>query len=219
MNTAYRIWSVISSISNLNRSSSSLSLFCHVPLKRDQWDWDWRLRLNDTPDAIGCTVTRSNQWQKKKTYSCIPSHGAIPPKKILGCGFSTPYTLFGLICTINSELNHFPSKSNVSDLGSISASLSGRVRYPLDSKRIFVQTNMNISYCHVAHVRTSHSHATHMHIVHETWHCARCHKCDMQTRMCNKCHELTMPLNQYLSRTYNSTRGVGCLKLQGGEDP
>ena len=32
--TPYCIWSVISSISNLNQESSSLGLFCHVPLKR-----------------------------------------------------------------------------------------------------------------------------------------------------------------------------------------
>jgi len=42
--TACCIWSVISSISNLNRWSSSLGHFCHGPLKRDQWNWDWRLR-------------------------------------------------------------------------------------------------------------------------------------------------------------------------------
>jgi len=30
---------------------SSLRLFCHVPLKRDQSDWDWRIRLNDIPNA------------------------------------------------------------------------------------------------------------------------------------------------------------------------
>jgi len=53
--TACRIWSVISTISNLNPWSSSLGLFCHVPLKRNQQDWDWRLRFNDTPSAIGYT--------------------------------------------------------------------------------------------------------------------------------------------------------------------
>jgi len=53
--TAYCIWSVISSFPNLNRWSSSLGLFYHVRLKRDQGDWNWRLRLNDTPNAIGCT--------------------------------------------------------------------------------------------------------------------------------------------------------------------
>jgi len=52
--TAYCIWSIISSISNLIRCSTSLGLFGHVPLKRDQGDWDWRLGLNDTPNAIGC---------------------------------------------------------------------------------------------------------------------------------------------------------------------
>jgi len=55
--TASCIWSVISSISELNRCSSSLGLFCHVPLERVQGDWDWRLRLEieikDTPNAIG----------------------------------------------------------------------------------------------------------------------------------------------------------------------
>ena len=35
---AYCIWSVVSSFSDLNRWSSSLGLFCHVPLKRDQGD-------------------------------------------------------------------------------------------------------------------------------------------------------------------------------------
>ena len=52
--TAYCIWSVISSMSNVNRDSSSLGLFCHGPLKRDQGDWDWTLKLNHTPNAIGC---------------------------------------------------------------------------------------------------------------------------------------------------------------------
>jgi len=59
--TAYRIWSDISSISHLNRESSSLGLFCHVPLKRDQGDWDWRLRWNVTPNAIGCNTSREDQ--------------------------------------------------------------------------------------------------------------------------------------------------------------
>jgi len=36
--TAFCIWSVISSISNCNRCSSSVCLFCHVLLKRDQGD-------------------------------------------------------------------------------------------------------------------------------------------------------------------------------------
>jgi len=60
--TAYCIWSDISSFSNLNRWSSSPGLFCHVPLKRDQGEWDWRLRLNDSPNAIGCTREPSIDW-------------------------------------------------------------------------------------------------------------------------------------------------------------
>jgi len=54
--TGYCIWSVVSPISQLNQCSSSLPLFCHILLKRDQFDWDSRLRLNDTPIAIGCTL-------------------------------------------------------------------------------------------------------------------------------------------------------------------
>jgi len=54
-NTAYCIWMVICSFSNLNWWSSSLGLFYHVPLKRDYEDWDSRLRLNDPPNAIAYT--------------------------------------------------------------------------------------------------------------------------------------------------------------------
>jgi len=50
------IWADISSFSILNRWSSSPGPFYHVLLKRDQIDWDWRLRLNVTPNAIGCTT-------------------------------------------------------------------------------------------------------------------------------------------------------------------
>ena len=72
-NTAYCIWSVISSISNLNRESNSLGLFCHVPLKRDQGDWDWRLSLNDTPNAIGCTRCRSWPCHSRRPLASIQS--------------------------------------------------------------------------------------------------------------------------------------------------
>jgi len=34
--------------------SISLVSLCHVPLTRDHWDWDWRLRLDNTPNTIGC---------------------------------------------------------------------------------------------------------------------------------------------------------------------
>ena len=39
-------------ISNLNQSSRSLGLLCHVLFTKDKWDWNWRLRLNDIPNAI-----------------------------------------------------------------------------------------------------------------------------------------------------------------------
>jgi len=70
------IWSVISSFSNLNRWSSSPGLFYHVPLKRDQRNWDWRLRLNDTPNAIGCNMLCDNilycvcQYYQHDSFIC-----------------------------------------------------------------------------------------------------------------------------------------------------
>ena len=67
--TAYCMWSVISSFSNLNRRSSSLGLFCHVPLKRDQGDWQQRLWLKDTPNAIGCTSNQSSGPCEVAQYS------------------------------------------------------------------------------------------------------------------------------------------------------
>jgi len=66
------IWSVIPSISNRNRSSSFLGLFCHVPLKRDQGDWDWRLRLSDTPNAIVCTSIWMRSHMNEIPYECDP---------------------------------------------------------------------------------------------------------------------------------------------------
>jgi len=48
-------------------------------------------------------------------------HLTSPHKKILGCGFSTPYTLFCFACTIHSGLNYFPIFTNVSEPGWISA--------------------------------------------------------------------------------------------------
>ena len=85
--TACCIWSVISSISNLNRLSRSLGLFCHVPLKRNLFDWDGRLRY----DAIlhiqlaVCDVTlwmwcwvRCGTWYPAKwayvSEKCANSH-------------------------------------------------------------------------------------------------------------------------------------------------
>ena len=46
---------------------------------------------------------------------------ATPPKKLLGSGVSTPYTLFCLICTINSELMYSPIFAHLSESKLISA--------------------------------------------------------------------------------------------------
>ena len=69
-----------------------------------------------------------------------------PPKRLLGSGFSTPCTAFCLICTINSELTSCLICTHLSELGLISADFSGRVRHPLDSRKLFVRaySHMNI---------------------------------------------------------------------------
>ena len=39
--------------------------------KETKWDWDWRLRLNDIPNAIGCTCVCKHDlsWMKGKRYA------------------------------------------------------------------------------------------------------------------------------------------------------
>ena len=65
-----------------------------------------------------------------------------PPKNLLGSGFSTPYTPFCLICTMSSELTCI---SHVHPFwvsrGWYPLGFSGRVRHPLDSKKLFVRVN------------------------------------------------------------------------------
>jgi len=81
--TAYCIWSVISSFSNLHRWSSPVGIFYHphthththtythhVPLNRDQGDWDWRLRLYDNPNAIGCIWKETYTYMKWDLHIC-----------------------------------------------------------------------------------------------------------------------------------------------------
>jgi len=60
--TTYCIWSVISSISNLNGWSDALGLFYHVPLKRD---------LEDRSQRI---VTHCNRLQHTATHCTILQH-------------------------------------------------------------------------------------------------------------------------------------------------
>jgi len=132
INTAHRIWSVISWISNLNRSSRSLlpgsvenrlmntheytwippisfgvsffqsrisinHLVLWVSFATFRWketneiefgDWD----LNDTPNAMGCDITRSNhshpktKKQKKNTHAYHRTELS-RPRRFLDAGF------------------------------------------------------------------------------------------------------------------------------------
>ena len=80
--TAYCIWSVISSFSFLNRWSSSLGFCYHVPLNRDQSDWDWGIRLNDTPNAIGCNMIWLNLIQLQRAQTDVKWDPKIDVKRI-----------------------------------------------------------------------------------------------------------------------------------------
>ena len=67
---AYCIWSVISQISKLNRFCTSPRLFCHIPLKQDQFDWDWRMVHIRNMNQVSRTwrvyigdVTYSYRWR------------------------------------------------------------------------------------------------------------------------------------------------------------
>ena len=51
---SYCIWSVVSQILKLNRSSICLRLFCHESLNSDQLDWDWNTRLNEVEGHFIC---------------------------------------------------------------------------------------------------------------------------------------------------------------------
>jgi len=59
-----------------------------------------------------------------KSHTCMFTYDTqhkTKPKKLLGCGVSTPYILLCLICTITSELMYCPIFSNLSEPGSIFA--------------------------------------------------------------------------------------------------
>jgi len=45
---------------------------------------------------------------EKSKFANITSWSGFPPKQLLGGVILTPYPVFGLICTIDSELKLFP---------------------------------------------------------------------------------------------------------------
>ena len=88
------------------------------------------------PAALGCSDLVISHF-----HLCDITH-YMPPKKLVGCGFLTPYTLFCLICTIRCELKYFLIFTHLSERGWISAGFHGRVRHPLDSKKKIVRCDM-----------------------------------------------------------------------------
>jgi len=81
-------------------------------------------------DRLVDTINQSNLCTSHELCVCVtncelpavfPSDRRVPPKKPLGCRVSTPYTLFCLICSINSELNDSAIFTHLSEPGLISA--------------------------------------------------------------------------------------------------
>jgi len=87
--------------------------------------------VNALMNGNACIIENSYKWQ----YEC--QNTVMPPKKLLGGGFSTPYPVFSLICTIHSEITIFPDlyRSHVIRGRCVLVS-SGWVRHPLDSKKL-----------------------------------------------------------------------------------
>jgi len=75
--------------------------------------------------------------KRKNICFSLPSNNL--PKKLLGCGVSTPVLVFCLMCTINSELTYIPICNYWVRRGGYPLVFSGRVRHPLDSRKLFVQ--------------------------------------------------------------------------------
>ena len=74
------------------------------------------LRMSDTCSTSFPTGRPSVCLSRNVSDMC-----SRPPKKLLGSGFSTPFTFFCMICTINSELKYFPIFTNLSEPRSMSA--------------------------------------------------------------------------------------------------
>ena len=67
--TSYSIWCHFF-VSNLNRWSGSVGLFCHVPFARNQRDCDQRLKLNYTPNVID--YTRQSLPERETSNRNVP---------------------------------------------------------------------------------------------------------------------------------------------------
>jgi len=105
-----QIWT--SHVMDMNATHVNMTEFCHTYECGGPMSHIW-MRASAFMLHIwmrGPHVTHMNAGLRiHVTYmNAGPLHYIIPPKKLLGGGFSTPYTRFCLICTINSELTHFP---------------------------------------------------------------------------------------------------------------
>jgi len=82
-------------------------------------------------------VSQSPSWRVMTRQKKLDSF--IPPTNYFGCGFSAPYTLFCLICDMNSKYTTFQFPPIWVSRGRYPLVFSGQVRYPLGSKKLFVR--------------------------------------------------------------------------------
>jgi len=117
-----------------------------------------------------CRVSESLKYSNACCRMYIFSHPIlmhfILPKKLLGCGVSTPYTFFGLICTINSKLKCFPIFIHLSKPG---LTLTGFQEAFCADKYIFSHPTHLILICDVTHSRVLHGSCSNL-----TWSMLKC---------------------------------------------
>jgi len=72
----------------------------------------------------------------------------VPPQKLFGSGFSTPYTPFCLMCTISSELKYILGFTHLSEPGLISAGLHWTGSTPAGFQESFRAVSLN--FCNLS---------------------------------------------------------------------
>jgi len=114
--------------------------------KLSVWFTNYGLLAVFPADGLVDTIIQSKLCMNHELYVCVtnckipavfPADRLVPPKKLLECGVSTPYTLFCLMCEIYSELNHFPISTHLSEPGLISAGFQWTGSTPFGFQEVF----------------------------------------------------------------------------------
>ena len=105
----------------------------HIPIRI--FEGGSYIKRNPFQDCFPDILAAQLQLQQLKT---------LPPNKLRGSGFSTPYTHWCLICTISSELKCISDLPIWVSRCCSPLLFSWRVRHPLDSTQLFVRLDVNI---------------------------------------------------------------------------